>query len=84
MELLLYFLMFLFSHRYESVIIPREEGKLVFDSPKKKKKANPPYKLPIQVRLLEFLVILYLSSLRSTNSSYEVVKFWETVGNLGT
>ncbi|CAB0001194.1 unnamed protein product [Nesidiocoris tenuis] len=38
------------KNRYESVIIPREEGKLVFDSPKKKKKANPPYKLPIQVK----------------------------------
>ncbi|KAL1140672.1 hypothetical protein AAG570_000602, partial [Ranatra chinensis] len=33
-------------NRYESVIIPREEGKLVFDSPKKQKKNKTIYKLP--------------------------------------
>uniref|UniRef100_A0A0K8SA08 Helicase domino n=2 Tax=Lygus hesperus TaxID=30085 RepID=A0A0K8SA08_LYGHE len=39
------------KNRYESVIIPREEGKLVFDSPKKqKKKTNPLYKVPLQMK----------------------------------
>ncbi|XP_014280973.1 helicase domino isoform X2 [Halyomorpha halys] len=33
-------------NRYESVIMPREEGKLVLDSPKKQKKSKQMYKLP--------------------------------------
>ncbi|XP_024084966.1 helicase domino isoform X2 [Cimex lectularius] len=33
-------------NRYESVVIPREEGKLVLDSPKKQKKTKTLYKIP--------------------------------------
>ncbi|XP_073971581.1 domino helicase isoform X3 [Rhodnius prolixus] len=34
------------KNRYESVIIPREEGKLIFDSPRKQKKTKTLYKPP--------------------------------------
>lgn len=45
---------YLVLFRYESVIIPREEGKLVIDSPKKQKKksTNPLYKMPLQVKIV--------------------------------
>lgn len=56
-----HYISFILIFRYESVIIPREEGKILESNPKKQKKTKGVYKMPQVSVTFELIFVTYMS-----------------------